>query len=85
MSKAHYLAAGLATAECPTENTGEFFHEFITSSHIPSGTILKALDEQNILGGLPLDDRRILWCCTEMNTKEEMDQVIRTVREVSGC
>ena len=29
-----------------------------------------------------LDDHRILWCCTEMNTKEDMDQVVRIVKEV---
>ena len=85
MSGAHYLAKGLAEAGCSVENKGEFFHEFVTFSEVPAEKILKALDEQDILGGLPLDDRRILWCCTEMNTKEEMDRVIRTVREVSEC
>ena len=29
-----------------------------------------------------LDDHRILWCCTEMNTKEDMDLLVRIVKEV---
>ena len=40
------------------------------------------LEAEDILGGYPLDEHRILWCCTEMNTKEEMDAVIRIVKEV---
>ena len=54
----------------------------MTSSEVPAEKILKALDEQDILGGLPLDDRRILWCCTEMNTKQEMDRLVQIVKEV---
>ena len=44
--------------------------------------ILAALEAEDILGGYPLDDKRILWCCTEMNTKAEMDDVVRIVKEV---
>ncbi|MFR5583817.1 MAG: hypothetical protein ACLTLQ_08380 [[Clostridium] scindens] len=43
---------------------------------------LKALKKKGILGGCPLDDRRILWCCTEMNSKEEIDETIRILKEV---
>ena len=43
--------------------------------------LLKALEKEDILGGLPLDDHHILWCATEMNTKEEMDQVSAIVKE----
>ena len=60
----------------------EFFHEFVTVSNIPSDEILKKLEEKNILGGLPLDERRILWCCTELNSKEDIDEVINILKEV---
>ena len=43
---------------------------------------LAALEEKGILGGFPLDEHRILWCCTEVNTKEEMDAVVQILKEV---
>lgn len=81
-SKAHYLAGELAKIGYATENQGDFFHEFVTVADVPSDKVLKALEEKGILGGYPLDERRILWCCTEMNTKEEMDEVVRILKEV---
>lgn len=83
-SKAHYMAAELAKAGL-TVADGEFFHEFVTESSADSGQILKALEEKGILGGLPLDDKRILWCCTEMNSKEEIDEAVQIVKEVLAC
>ena len=43
---------------------------------------LEALDEEGILGGYPLDEHRILWCCTEMNSKEEIDRAAAIVKGV---
>lgn len=80
-SKAHYLAAELEKIGFAVENK-EFFHEFVTASEIPAEKVLAALEEEGILGGYPLDEKRILWCCTEMNTKEEMDDVVRILKEV---
>ena len=82
MSKAHYFAKQLAQAGYRTENPGEFFHEFVTVSETPSEKALRMLEAHDILGGLPLDDHRILWCCTEMNTKAEMDEAVRILKEV---
>lgn len=82
ISKAHYLANGLVEAGLTLENKGKFFHEFVTTSDVPAEKILAALEAEDILGGYPLDDKRILWCCTEMNTKAEMDDVVRIVKEV---
>lgn len=82
LSKAHYLADGLASAGLTVENKGDFFNEFVTVSDTPAEKILAALEAEDILGGYPLDDKRILWCCTEMNTKAEMDDVVRIVKEV---
>ena len=41
--------------------------------------VLNTLEAKGILGGLPLSHHEILWCATEMNTKEEMDQVAEIV------
>ena len=81
-SKAHYMAAELKKIGYQTENKVEFFHEFVTVSQTSSARALKALEEKGVLGGYPLDDRRILWCCTEMNSKEEIDETIRILKEV---
>ena len=84
-SKAHYLAEELQKIGYKICNKAEFFHEFVTESVIPEEQILKALEDKGILGGYPLDEYHILWCCTEVNTKEEMDQVIRILKEVPAC
>lgn len=81
-SKAHYMAKELEKAGFSIENGGDFFHEFVTVSDKSSEAILKALEEQDILGGYPLDEHRILWCCTEVNTKEEIDRAVAIVKEV---
>ena len=39
------------------------------------------LEDQGILGGLPVDGG-ILWCCTELNRKEEMDRLLAVIGEV---
>lgn len=55
MAKAHYLARGLAAVEGVTlRYSGEFFHEFVTD--LPKqDEILAALEQADILGGLPLE------------------------------
>ena len=50
----------------------QFFHEFVTATPNAKKT-LAALEKAGILGGLALDNKRILWCVTELNTKEEID------------
>ena len=69
------------------KNTGLFFHEFVTESKVATKIILDALEEKGILGGLALannDQNQILWCCTEMNTKEEIDLTIEILKGVMG-
>ena len=82
MSKAHYMAGELEKSGFEIENGGEYFHEFITVSEKPSEKVLAVLETKGILGGYPLDDHRILWCCTEMNSKEDIDRAVALAREV---
>ena len=83
---AHRLAAMLADAGLLTDGEAEFFHEFVTEIPQDSGVscddILSALAEHDILGGLPLDDRRMLWCATEVNTPAELAKAADIVRAV---
>lgn len=84
-SKAHYLSQELGKIGYETENKGEFFHEFVTVSERNSEEVLNALEKEGILGGYPLSDHRILWCCTEVNTKEEIDRAVGILKEVQAC
>ena len=83
-SKAHYLRDELEKAGLKPKYSRPFFHEFVTTSEIPSGTILDALEKKGILSGLPLNGNEILWCATEKNTKAEIDQAAAIVKEVCG-
>ena len=79
-AKAHYLQEQLASAGLPLAYDRPFFHEFVTEVS-DAERVLKALEAHDILGGLPLDQHHLLWCATEMNTKEEMDEVVRIIKE----
>lgn len=81
MSKAHYLAEELAKAGFERVGDGEFFHEFVTKSPKDVKALDAALADKGILGGLPLEDNQILWCCTEMNSKADIDNLVAAVKE----
>ncbi|MBR2822594.1 MAG: aminomethyl-transferring glycine dehydrogenase subunit GcvPA [Clostridia bacterium] len=83
-AKAHYLKDRLEEAGLKAVYAQPFFHEFVTAAPDEQAAerILKALEARDILGGLPLGGGRMLWCATEMNTREEMDRAAETVREV---
>ena len=80
-SKAHYMAGELSGLGFKVISD-DFFNEFVTESDKDTAVILEALEEKGILGGLPLDKNRILWCCTEMNSKEDIDEAIEIIKEV---
>ena len=86
MSKAHYLAERICEVEGFTMRyTGEYFNEFITSFTGDVDKLLGELAQRGILGGYPLLGEHkgdILWCATEMNTKEEIDELIAVMKEV---
>ncbi len=84
MSKAHYLRDCLIEAGLTQKYEGEFFHEFVTESTIDSHVLLEALEREGILGGLPLNDHEILWCATEMNTKEEIHRTADIISGITG-
>lgn len=85
VDKAHYFKQVLCEAGLEAVYDHEFFHEFVTHSQVPAQAILNALKKHQILGGLPLNEFDILWCATEMNSKEEMDRVAQIVKEVIAC
>ena len=81
MSKAHYFAGELEKIGLPRVHGGEYFHEFVTSCG-DAEKILKALDGNDILGGLPIGDGKILWCVTELVSKDQLDRAVAIIKEV---
>lgn len=83
-SKAHYLAAELEKVNGFTlVNRGDFFHEFVMTCPVPAGELLARLERDGVLGGLPVEGG-ILWCCTEKNSRADIDRVVAIAKEVAG-
>ena len=81
MAKSHYLAEQLCGIPgVSMKYPGAFFHEFVVEMPKVDAT-LKALEAQDILGGLPVEGG-VLWCATEKVSKAEMDRAAAIVREV---
>lgn len=80
---AHYLAGRLAEIPGFTlrHQGREFFHEFLTDCPVAPEMLCAGLAEKGILGGLPVEGG-LLWCCTELCGKNEMDELITAIREV---
>ncbi len=80
-SKAHYMAEELGKAGLKLHFDKPFWNEFVTECP-DADKLLAALEAKGILGGLKLPCGCVLWCCTELNTKEDIDEVVSIVKEV---
>ena len=85
--KAHYAASLIE--KIPGYSlplTGAYFREFVVECPRPVAEINNALLERKIIGGLDVGEyvpNGMLVCCTEMNTKEEIDQFAEALAEVA--
>ena len=61
---------------------GPYFHEFVTTCPCKLEKLIDGLARRGILGPLPLEDGNLLWCATEMNTRDEIDALEQAIREV---
>ncbi len=76
---AHKLSEKLSLHGVKTLNKN-FFNEFVIE--VPDADVFLAkLKEKNILGGLKLDDKKILVAATEMNTDEEIELYIKSLSD----
>ena len=89
--RAHTLADAICGVPgMRLKHGGRFFNEFVIESGISPERIEAALMEKGILSGLPLGHMgaeylsAMLWCCTEMNTPEEIDAVVSALKEAAG-
>ncbi|MBR2806648.1 MAG: aminomethyl-transferring glycine dehydrogenase subunit GcvPA [Oscillospiraceae bacterium] len=81
VSKAHYFAEKLKEAGLELKYKGEFFNEFVTKGG-DADAIQAKLADAGILSGLVMGSDEILWCCTELCTKNELDKAASLVKEV---
>ena len=85
--KAHYAASLIE--KIPGYSlplTGAYFREFVVECPRPVAEINNALLERKIIGGLDVSEyvpNGMLVCCTEMNTKEEIDRFAAALAEVT--
>ncbi len=92
------LAQGALRGEKDREATGvhggrrEFFHEFAVRCPQPVETINERLfEDHGIIGGYDLGEMTrsregsMLLCCTEMNSRAEIDALAAALKEVSPC
>ncbi|MDR2146684.1 MAG: aminomethyl-transferring glycine dehydrogenase subunit GcvPA [Tannerella sp.] len=77
ISKAHYAAEKIsAIPGFSLRYKSDFFNEFVTECPYDMALLQMALEKEDILGGYPVENNGILWCFTEMNTKEEIDYLV---------
>jgi glycine cleavage system P protein (glycine dehydrogenase) subunit 1 len=85
---ARYLREGLLKIKgIERRFSGPHFNEFVLKLPRAASEVLAQLRQQGILGGVALEswgdglEQCLLVCATEMNTKEQMDQYIRAMKE----
>ena len=74
---AHLLSEKLKEKGIKTLNNN-FFNEFVIEVD-NSDSFLSKLKDKRILGGIKLNNNKILVCATEMNTKEEIEDYISAI------
>jgi glycine dehydrogenase subunit 1 len=81
-ARAHLLLDKLKSLGFESLNKGPFFNEFIVKAPRNSENILKRLSENGILGGLSVGNDKILICCTEMNTIQDIEDYVSVMRQI---
>jgi len=74
---AHKLAKKLVSKGIKLLNKN-FFNEFLIEVENADAFLAK-LKENNILGGIKIDNKQILVCATEMNTEDEIEEYINSI------
>lgn len=87
--KAHYAASRIAVLPGYSVESTIFFKEFLVKTPIPAEQIFEKLVKKSVVPGLPLsryDEARpneLLVCVTEMNTRAEIERLVKLLGEVS--
>lgn len=75
--RAHQLSEKLAEKGIKTLNK-QFFNEFVIEVE-DADKVLSKLKENGIIGGLKLDEQKILVAATEMNTDEDIQAYVKSI------
>ena len=87
--KAHYAAQRIAELDGYQVGDAPFFKEFVVKCPQPAAEIARQLNEQQILPGYVLSrsyperSHELLVCVTEMNSKAQIDQLVKALKEVA--
>jgi len=81
LRRAHYFQKELEKIGFTLKYTTPFFHEFVTVSPYSAKAVERLLQQHNILSGLVLNSHEILWCVTEMVSKDQLDEVVGYLKE----
>lgn len=82
-NNAHKLSQMLAKKGIKTLYK-DFYNEFVIEVD-NSDRFLAVLKENNIIGGLKLDENKILVATTEMNSEEELELYCSSINAIVGC
>ena len=74
--RAHLLQNKLSMLGFQTLNNSPFYNEFLMKTPKSSKKIIANLAKRGICGGLDLGEDRLLICCTEMNTVQDIDDFV---------
>lgn len=78
--RAHLLQEKLEGLGFKTLNSNPFYNEFLVKTPKPTDDVLLDLSENGIQGGLKIDEDKMLICCTEMNTTQDIDQFANVIK-----
>ena len=86
LAKAHHAANQFAKKAKVLFPRGKRFNEFVVQTKEDPHAINDRLLEKKMIGGFPLKKfypelgNAALWCCTEMNTREQIDAAVEAVQ-----
>jgi len=86
LAKAHYAAGQFGKRAKVLFPKGKRFNEFVVQTREDPHAINDRLLEKKIIGGFPLKKfypelgNAALWCCTEMNSRQQIDAVLEAVQ-----
>lgn len=83
-ARAHALHDELVALGFGQVGDKPFYNEFVVKSPVPVAKLNEALEHAGFLGGVELPDNQWLLCCTEMNSEEDMERFVKTIREAMG-
>jgi glycine dehydrogenase subunit 1 len=80
-NRAHILQEKLRKNGFDTINTNPFYNEFLVKSPRASEKVIAGLMECGIFGGIDVGDNKLLVCCTEKNSLQDIDSYISAVNK----